>query len=154
SSACARASRPAARDTPRARVAKLHRRTDRGRAANNDRRWRSSCGQSNQPPKVHHAAKICSGSLGDRVTTGAVADMTAAHAWLAVEFLVLFVGVPLAMTRRWLPRHPIPVLAAAALVCAGYLLAQRSFDRTLLWNGAAVVAEARAITLVVLALAP
>jgi membrane protease YdiL (CAAX protease family) len=80
--------------------------------------------------------------------------MTAARAWLTVEFVALFFGVPLAITRRWLPRQPILILAVASLVCAGYLLTQRSFDRQLLWNGAAVVAEARVIAVVVLLLAP
>jgi membrane protease YdiL (CAAX protease family) len=80
--------------------------------------------------------------------------MTAARGWLAVEFVVLFVGVPLAMARRWLARQPTLMLAVASLVCASYLLAHPSFDRSLLWNGAAVVAEARVIALVVLALAP
>jgi membrane protease YdiL (CAAX protease family) len=81
-------------------------------------------------------------------------DVLASRGWLALEFVVLFFGVPLAMTRRWLPRHPILVLALATLACTSYLFAQRRFDRTLLWNGAAVAAEARAILLVVLTLAP
>jgi membrane protease YdiL (CAAX protease family) len=77
-----------------------------------------------------------------------------ARAWLLTEFVALFFGVPWAMTRRWLPRQPILVLLLASLVCAWQLVHDGSFARTRLWNGAAALAEARTIALVVVALAP
>jgi membrane protease YdiL (CAAX protease family) len=83
-----------------------------------------------------------------------VTEIMASRGWLLTEFVLLFLGVPLAMARGWLPRQPILMLALGGLLCSVYLFAQRNFDRTMLWNGAAVVVEARAIVLVVLALAP
>jgi membrane protease YdiL (CAAX protease family) len=80
--------------------------------------------------------------------------VTTSRAWLAGEFATLFFGVPWAMTRRWLPRQPILVLVVASLACVWVLVNDSSFDRARLWNGAAVLAEARAIALVVVTLAP
>jgi membrane protease YdiL (CAAX protease family) len=74
--------------------------------------------------------------------------------WLVAEFAVLFFGVPWAMTRRWLPRHPILILLIGALVCAWYLLHDGNFDRSRLWNQPAALAEGRAIAVIVGALAP
>jgi membrane protease YdiL (CAAX protease family) len=74
--------------------------------------------------------------------------------WLALEFTTLFFGVPWAMTRRWLPRQPILILALAAVACVVYLVRDARFDRALLWNGAALTTESRAVALIIVILAP
>jgi membrane protease YdiL (CAAX protease family) len=83
-----------------------------------------------------------------------MANLTTSRAWLAIEFTVLFFGVPWAMTRRWLPRQPILILVLASAACISYLLSDRRFDRGLLWNSAALTAHSRAIALIIVILAP
>jgi hypothetical protein len=80
--------------------------------------------------------------------------VTTSRAWLFGEFILLFFGVPWAMTRRWLPRQPIPVLLIASLACIFYLLRAADFDRARLWNGAVTLGEARVIATIVVTLAP
>jgi membrane protease YdiL (CAAX protease family) len=53
---------------------------------------------------------------------------------LALELVLLFVGIPAAMARRLVPRAPIPVLLVAAAGCSVVLMRDPSFDRTALWN--------------------
>ncbi len=81
-------------------------------------------------------------------------EFTTSRAWLAIEFTVLFFAVPWAMARRWLPRHPILMLVIASAACLWYLVHDRTFDRGLLWNAAALTVENRAIAIVILTLAP
>jgi membrane protease YdiL (CAAX protease family) len=76
------------------------------------------------------------------------------RAWLAFEFALLFFGVPLAMLRGLLPRHPIVILLGGAALCAVYLVSDGSFDRAQLWDGAALVTHRRAVALVFVTLAP
>jgi membrane protease YdiL (CAAX protease family) len=83
-----------------------------------------------------------------------VSTVLTSRAWLAAEFVLLFFGVPWAMSRHWLPRQPILILVIASGACVWYLFADPTFDRALLWNGAAVMTERRTIALIVAALAP
>jgi hypothetical protein len=55
-------------------------------------------------------------------------------AYLTCELVLLFVGVPLAIHARWIPRVPILVLLVAAAGCTAALLIDPAFDRHVLWN--------------------
>jgi uncharacterized protein len=72
----------------------------------------------------------------------------------ALELVALFAVVPAAM--RWgpLPRNPLVVLVAGGGAALALLLSDASFDRTRLWNGAAVVEQARVIALLAVASVP
>jgi hypothetical protein len=62
--------------------------------------------------------------------------------YLVVELAVLFVGVPMAIRMRVVPRIPVLVLLVAGAVCAETLLRDPSFDRVRLWNVAGAMAHA------------
>ena len=62
---------------------------------------------------------------------------------LAVEFAVLFFGVPVAMTLGPLRRAIIPCLLVGFLGTLLYLLRDRGFDRRQLWNAGPFAREAR-----------
>lgn len=55
-------------------------------------------------------------------------------ALLAIEFLLLFVAVPLLLVTKWAPAGPIPVLLLASLAVYVYLRRDRSFDPKWLTN--------------------
>jgi membrane protease YdiL (CAAX protease family) len=54
--------------------------------------------------------------------------------YLACEILALFVGLPVSMYARIVPRFPILVLLIAAGVCVGFLCSDPGFPRAFLWN--------------------
>jgi hypothetical protein len=80
--------------------------------------------------------------------------MIGSRPWLAVEFLLLFFGVPWAMASGRLPRQPILVLAIASVACVIVLLLDPTFDRSLLWNARAVRTHGRAIVIALVTLGP
>jgi membrane protease YdiL (CAAX protease family) len=61
--------------------------------------------------------------------------------YLSAELGVLFVGVPVALWLRALPRQPIVVLLLGSSACAAALLRDPSFDQTRLWNAPAAYAH-------------
>jgi hypothetical protein len=75
------------------------------------------------------------------------------HAFLWLELVALYVGVPAAMWSRVVPRVPILVLVIAAAVCAAVLRSDPRFDPGVLWNAnaAAVHLPAVLVELAVLA---
>jgi len=66
----------------------------------------------------------------------------------AVEFAVVFFGLPLLCALAFPPVLIIPMLAAAAGVCLVVLLRDRSFPRRRLWNAAAVRRDVARVLLV------
>jgi membrane protease YdiL (CAAX protease family) len=62
--------------------------------------------------------------------------------YLLCELVVLYLGVPLAMFARLVPRVPILVLIVAAGGCTAALLSDPGFDRTLLWNSQGALTHA------------
>src|SRR5271168_488062 len=56
------------------------------------------------------------------------------RSYLGIEFMLLFLALPVSL--RYLPRKipPIPILWLAAGLCLLFLLRDASFDRSLLWN--------------------
>jgi membrane protease YdiL (CAAX protease family) len=64
------------------------------------------------------------------------------HLALIAEFIVLFVGLPLAFRFKLIPVPPIPALWCLAAYGLYRLLSDASFDRRLLWNPAALPAAA------------
>ncbi|MDX1388111.1 MAG: CPBP family intramembrane glutamic endopeptidase [Acidobacteriota bacterium] len=56
------------------------------------------------------------------------------EAWLFAEYVVLFVGAPLAYVSDLIPLPPIPALWILSGACLAILLGARDFDRRRLWN--------------------
>jgi len=69
---------------------------------------------------------------------------------LLVEFLILFLALPLAFRFKPFPFPPIPALWLIAAYCLFRLWSDASFDRRLLWNPAAFPPRAGQILLVFL----
>jgi membrane protease YdiL (CAAX protease family) len=63
-------------------------------------------------------------------------------AYLTCELVLLFVGVPVAMQARAIPRIPILVLLVASAGCTAALLNDAGFDRRVLWNADGAIAYA------------
>jgi membrane protease YdiL (CAAX protease family) len=74
-------------------------------------------------------------------------------ATLAIEFVVLFVGLPLAY--RFLPIHvsPLPVLWMAAIYCCLTLRRDRSFSMTRLWDISSASGQLKSILLIFIIIA-
>ncbi|MFO8232586.1 MAG: CPBP family intramembrane glutamic endopeptidase [Longimonas sp.] len=67
--------------------------------------------------------------------------------YLAVEFVVLFVGLPLLLytQRTELGGRVVPILLLLAVGCVGVLLLDPRFDRQRMWNAASVGAQLRSM---------
>ena len=59
-------------------------------------------------------------------------------AWLRVELAVLFIALPLGFRFKPFPFPPIPALWLVTVYCLYRLIKDPNFDRTLLWNPAAL----------------
>ncbi|MFZ5518728.1 MAG: CPBP family intramembrane glutamic endopeptidase [Candidatus Zhuqueibacterota bacterium] len=53
---------------------------------------------------------------------------------LAVEFILIFVGIPLVFYFEWVSLPKIPTLVFLTTFCVVALLKDKRFDRTVLWN--------------------
>jgi membrane protease YdiL (CAAX protease family) len=67
------------------------------------------------------------------------------RAWLAVEFVVIFVGAVVVYTVVHIPGGPLPPLALIALLAYWYLRRQPDFDRRNLWRREALPGQWRPI---------
>lgn len=75
-------------------------------------------------------------------------------AWLAVEYLLLFVGLPLLWAAGRLDLPLLPTLWIFSLGCLIFLLADRGFERRSLWNAKRAGRGMARAALPFLALAP
>lgn len=75
--------------------------------------------------------------LPPRTAVPDIPPLRASRVFLATEFLLLFLGLPLVLGLR-LVRHapPMPILWAVAAYCLVALLRDPTFDRNRLWNAA------------------
>ncbi len=73
--------------------------------------------------------------------------------YLAGEFAVLFLALPMLSVRVLPRRMGIPVLILLSILCLGLLMRDRSFDRKRLWNAKAIVGEWRRILSIFLGVA-
>jgi uncharacterized protein len=62
------------------------------------------------------------------------AAVTTSVPYLALELAVLYIGLPVAMLTRLVPRVPILVLLVASAACAAALATDPTFDPTRFWN--------------------
>jgi len=61
--------------------------------------------------------------------------------WLAIEFVVLFIAVPLAVAWRFPKQLLIPAIVVFGLFALTMLMIDPTFDRRQLWNGSRLRAE-------------
>ncbi|MBL0927046.1 MAG: CPBP family intramembrane metalloprotease [Phycisphaerales bacterium] len=83
-----------------------------------------------------------------------VSGTTAVRLRLWAELLLLFGAMPALIWFRWVPLPVIPAILLFAVLCLGLLLADRSFDRRLLWNGRGLWGKCRVGVLRFCVLAP